>query len=158
MFSSQNRDALERKYKSNLVLNEDLDRSQVSFQANKKLPFYRWFKYKEGFSAPLIKYILSHIATKKGSLLDPFAGSGISLFVAQQLGWKTVGIELLSPAIFSVKVRGMMYRLQSKTVRDLANNIKSMDVETLGVKKYSYRHISTTEGAFSKENEKQLNG
>jgi hypothetical protein len=49
----------EHKFKGSLKINTDLNRTLVSFQANKKLPFYRWFKYKEGFSAPMMNYLIS---------------------------------------------------------------------------------------------------
>ena len=37
----------------------NLSRQIVSFQANKQLPVYRWYKYKEGFSANLIHYLFN---------------------------------------------------------------------------------------------------
>ena len=42
---------LHEAYEEKLVVNTDLTRQLVSFQANKQTPVYRWFKYKEGFSA-----------------------------------------------------------------------------------------------------------
>jgi DNA modification methylase len=71
-------------------------RSLVSFQANKQRPAYRWYKFKEAFSASLIEFLIekANIETE-GILLDPFAGSGTTLFVAQALGFDVEGIELL---------------------------------------------------------------
>ena len=45
------REALYRRYRSKIVPNGELDRTLVSFQANRKRSFYRWLKYKEAFSA-----------------------------------------------------------------------------------------------------------
>ena len=59
-----------------LTVNHDLDRKLVSYQANKTEKEARWCKYKEGFSAPLIRYILKQFALEDGRILDPFAGSG----------------------------------------------------------------------------------
>jgi len=71
-------------------------RSLVSFQANKQRPVYRWYKFKEAFSASLIEFLLEKVdIKKKGVILDPFAGSGTTLFVAQALGFNVEGIELL---------------------------------------------------------------
>ena len=52
------RDSYERTVLLNHFLprirsNEALDRSLVSFQANRTIPYYNWFKYREGFSANL---------------------------------------------------------------------------------------------------------
>ena len=38
-------EALYQKYSDKLVMNPSLTRQLVSFQANKKAPFSRWFKY-----------------------------------------------------------------------------------------------------------------
>ena len=82
--------------KSIISTDFDLTRQLVSFQANKIRPFYRWYKYKEGFSAELVKkYILKYGFNEKTKLLDPFAGSGTALFVSSELGFDSCGIELL---------------------------------------------------------------
>lgn len=72
-----------------------LTRSLVSFQANKTRPVYRWYKYKEGFSADLVEYLFSMYEISSGKILDPFAGSGTALFVAGSLGLDADGVELL---------------------------------------------------------------
>ncbi|MGO8674699.1 MAG: site-specific DNA-methyltransferase [Limisphaerales bacterium] len=85
----------ERRYKDTLVLQPSLSRSLVSFQANKGLAVYRWFKYKEAFSAGLVEYLLTKCRVSGGLLLDPFAGIGTALFAAGALGTRAEGIELL---------------------------------------------------------------
>ncbi len=56
---------------------------------------YRWYKYKEAFSASLIEYLLNKYGITAGHVLDPFAGSGTALFVASAAGMSADGIELL---------------------------------------------------------------
>ncbi len=72
-----------------------LNRQIVSFQANKNLSAYRWYKYKEAFSCDLVKYLLTEYHIPKGIVLDPFAGSGTSLFASSEMGFDSEGIELL---------------------------------------------------------------
>lgn len=82
-------------FKEKLIVQSSLSRSLVSFQSNKKRPVYRWYKFKEAFSAPLIEYLFAKYEIPKGRILDPFAGSGTSLFVASEAGMNADGIELL---------------------------------------------------------------
>src|SRR5947207_2060527 len=76
-------------------LDNSLTRPLVSFQANKARAVYRWFKYKEAFSAGLVEHLLNKQRISGGILLDPFAGSGTALFAAGALSMRAEGIELL---------------------------------------------------------------
>lgn len=89
-----NREA-ELRWKDRLAVQNSLTRSLVSFQANKDRAVYRWFKYKEAFSAGLVEHLLNKYCRSGGVLLDPFAGRGTALFAAGTLGRRTEGIELL---------------------------------------------------------------
>jgi DNA modification methylase len=72
-----------------------LSRSLVSFQANKTRAVYKWYKFKEAFSASLVEYLFDKYQIREGHILDPFAGSGTALFAASALGINADGIELL---------------------------------------------------------------
>lgn len=84
-----------RHFGCKVVVEPVLNRQMVSFQANKVRPAYRWYKYKEAYSAALVEYLLDRGAVNSGVLLDPFAGSGTTLFAASRLGLDADGIELL---------------------------------------------------------------
>src|SRR5947209_14898260 len=88
------RDSL-RQFADKIRVQSSLTRSLVSFQANKTRAAYRWYKYKEAFSAPLIEHLLSCHASRAEKIFDPFAGSGTTLFVASAAGASAEGIELL---------------------------------------------------------------
>jgi len=89
-----NREA-ETRWAQRLQVDTSLTRALVSFQANKSRSIYRWFKYKEAFSASLVEHLLRRYRIASGKILDPFAGIGTTLFVAGGLGMKVEGIELL---------------------------------------------------------------
>jgi DNA modification methylase len=86
---------LSRQFKEKFVVQSSLTRSLVSFQANKSRAVYRWYKYKEAFSASLIERLIHQCGVEKGKILDPFAGSGTALFIASENGLDVDGIELL---------------------------------------------------------------
>ena len=94
----------------------NLNRKVVSFQANKDEPIYRWFKYKEGFSAALVKYFLTEYGTKTGKLLDPFAGAGTTLFAGQELGWTSYGVELLPVGVFVMQTREALNEIVESSI------------------------------------------
>ncbi len=85
---------LSQHFQDKFIVQPSLTRQLVSFQANKTMASYRWYKYKEAFSAPLVEYLLSRYGIS-GKVLDPFAGSGTTLFAASAMGMDVDGIELL---------------------------------------------------------------
>ncbi len=87
--------ALREHFQSTFSVQPLLSRSLVGFQANKNRPVYRWYKFKEAFSASLVEYLLQKYGIRSGRILDPFAGSGAALFAASAMGLKADGIELL---------------------------------------------------------------
>ncbi|MDP2750510.1 MAG: site-specific DNA-methyltransferase [Nanoarchaeota archaeon] len=98
--------ALLNHFQEKFLIDQNLNRQLVSFQDNKNRPVYRWYKFKEAFSASLVEYLLNKYEIKSGRLLDPFAGSGTALFAASSLGMDAEGIELLAIGhqIISTKV------------------------------------------------------
>ncbi|MBI2832287.1 MAG: site-specific DNA-methyltransferase [Chloroflexi bacterium] len=86
---------LERYFKDKFLIQLSLTRTLVSFQANKIRPVYRWYRYKEAFSATLVEHLFQSYGITGGRCLDPFAGSGTALFAASGLGINSDGIELL---------------------------------------------------------------
>lgn len=151
------RDLLEEKYAHLITHNPQLKRTLVSFQANKNAPYYRWFKYKEGFSARMVHYLLNTLTAKRGALLDPFSGTGTALFASRELGWEATGIELLPVGCAITKARQAAEQVDMARLRKEMETIRDMDFST--VKPDSpIRHIPITEGAFSRETEARLNG
>ncbi len=87
-------DELKSRFASKLLTDSRLSRQAVSFQASKNLPRARWFKFKEAFSPSLVRSLLEEEGVN-GLVLDPFAGSGTTLFAASELGLPSYGIEVL---------------------------------------------------------------
>ena len=145
------------RYEDRLVVNPDIDRKMVSFQANKRENGYRWFKYKEGFSATLMRYVFEKTGIRSGCILDPFAGAGTALFTAAELGINAHGIELLPVCAEIIEVRKLV--LESSEKHALASGIKTFGASRIWEKKgqtLSFPHLRITQGAFSQETEYQL--
>ena len=87
------RQALYERFASRIEVGDYLSRKLVSYQGNKKTPGLRWLKYKEGFSAGLVKGLLEQTAAK--SVLDPFSGAGTAVLTAGSMGIPGTGIEIM---------------------------------------------------------------
>lgn len=145
---------LEDSYSDKLEVNSDLSRSLVSFQANKKVPGYRWYKFKEGYSLSLVDYVLRKLdLTEKSELIDPFVGSGTSVFAASQKGIDSTGIELLPLGTEIIEVRKILFSNKKNRIR---NDIKRW-IKEKPWRKFNgptnINYINITEGAYPAENE-----
>jgi DNA modification methylase len=148
-------DALAERFREKMRVNRVLDRKLVSFQANKAEVGHRWCKYREGFSAELIRYIIEETGLS-GPVLDPFAGSGTALFVAAELGLDAVGIELLPCSAEIIQVRHAV--LHSDKLK-VAKGIRHAAEKRAWMKpgpECPFSHLQITAGAFPTENERHL--
>jgi DNA modification methylase len=145
-----------QKYSDVLSTDYSLTRQLVSFQANKKRPVYRWYKYKEAFSASLVEYLLEKYSINQGVMLDPFAGAGTALFAASNLGLDADGIELLPVGQKLIEVRKILdhqftpkdHDALSKWLNDepWKNRKKIVELNTLRI----------TEGAYSPKTAREI--
>ncbi|MGO9636391.1 MAG: DNA methyltransferase [Terracidiphilus sp.] len=148
--------ALMARFVPKIEINWDLDRSLVSFQANREEIGHRWCKYREGFSASLIRYVIDRVGIRDGKILDPFAGSGTTLIIAAELGLDAVGIELLPSGAEIIEVRNAVLNADRKILeKQIRTTIKERKWAQSG-ERQPFAHLRITTGAFSEENERQL--
>jgi hypothetical protein len=72
----------------------DYDRPISSNRAALRLPFQRWFKFKEAFSPRFILDCVKSLETAPQTCLDPFGGSGTTALTCQFLGIRPTTIEV----------------------------------------------------------------
>jgi len=158
--SQKFRDTLFRNYQDKLKINRQINRSLISFQANKNEPFYRWFKYKEGFSSAFVKYILNLFGTPGSgqTVLDPFAGIGTTVTASIQNGFNAAGIELLPPGILATNTRIAAGRIDPEVFTNTLTAIEVLNFQEKNIpQKYFFKHLTITKGAFSEETELAIN-
>ena len=151
------RDSLEKAYADRIRVNSDLDRSLVSFQRNKEEPFYRWFKYKEGFSSRLVQYLLATVE-KAGVVLDPFAGAGAALFASRDMGWNAIGIELLPVGVFAMEARLAAEEIDKRMFAKAVAQAEGVDFARHFADGETFTHLGITQGAFPDDTEREILG
>ena len=116
--STAERDALYARFSNRLVVREELTRRLVSYQANKWQPGLRWVRYKEGFSADLVRDALREA---DGPVLDPFAGIGTTALVASGEGRQATAIEIMPVGVRT-----------ARAIAHVANDVDRAAVEAAG--------------------------
>ena len=73
---------------------EIADRSSSTFTKNMSLPVHSWFRYSAGFSATWVEQVIRERSSQdEVRVLDPFAGSGTTLLVAESIGCASIGLD-----------------------------------------------------------------
>lgn len=113
-------EALNAKFEPVMRVDERLTRALVSFQDSKQSPGFRWYRFKEAFSAALVDRLLDEYGLSQGCLLDPFAGSGTALFAAAKRGMDADGIELLPIGQQIISARHIAFERRNEVIATLS--------------------------------------
>jgi DNA modification methylase len=128
----------------------------VSFQANKAEPVFRWFKYREGFSRDLVTYCLEAAnISSKDRVLDPFAGTGATLFTAASIGCNGLGIELMPVGVRFMNFRQLVNDIGTEGLLEVLHLIDRKPWKKSKLAE-PYPHLRITRGAYPAETEKSL--
>ena len=142
-------DSLSRAYP---VVEDSEFSALVNFRTNKNVPRHNWFTYKQGYSEKLIsKLLLEEKPSKKHYILDPFTGVGTTNVVAQNFGYKSIGLDINPVATFAAGVKTTVF--SQNEVQEINQKIKD----------FSFKHNPTSipdspllETSFKKESFNKL--
>ncbi len=82
-----------------------------AFASNKTLPIHRWVPWIAGFSCGFVRDALERYLSRKGTVLDPFAGVGTTLVEALLLGHRAIGFEINPYAALACYAKTSAYRI-----------------------------------------------
>ncbi|MDH7486754.1 MAG: DNA methyltransferase [Anaerolineae bacterium] len=143
---------MERQYAPFLRLRLEFGRA-VTYVPNKDEPRYRWYRYKEAFSRQLVVNLLQEWQLPPGVLVfDPFAGCGTTLLACQELGYPSLGVDILPLAVFITGVK-LRRDYQADELEAAAEYLLSLPFQDNG-KQLPRVHIIDL--AFSEETQRRL--
>lgn len=154
------RTAIEEKYWPITEITDRFNRQSVSYQLSKKDCLHRWLKYKEGFSASLVKMLLDDFGLKKGDIVaDPFMGSGTTALVSILNGYNSIGFDILPMSQIAIKAKTLIYEYDLTELQRMLDEIALLDVPQgyskktpeISITKDGYPAMTAHELAYYKE-------
>ena len=146
--------SLKKSMRAILCPTTRFNRRLVSYQDNKDASTHRWFKYKEGFSAKLVKNFIDEFNLDSSHhILDPFAGVSTTMLVARELGINATGIEVMPMGDVIWRAKSSVGRGE---VSELQKIRKWTESTPPGKSGNSFPHLTITRHAFPSEQEAQL--
>ena len=148
--------ALAQRFSDRLSTDQQLNRTLVSYQGNRRVPGFRWMKYKEAFSVGLVERFLAEHNPKE--VLDPFAGVGTVPLAAVWRGLSGTGIEIMPVGVrvgqaIASAANGLPEVELSRVSQGLLRRLESGRKPP---KKYAFPHVNITARAFSQEAEEAI--
>jgi len=103
-------------------------RRSVTFQINKKLPVHRWFPFTQGYSEPLVDFLIEYFGAEENSnatILDPFVGSGTTILTSKKRGINTISFDISPLMIWVSKIKVSSLDIKNfKKVNDFLSKLK----------------------------------
>ena len=115
---------------------ELFDPVTVTFKGGRKEPFARWYPYLEGYSTQFVEAILERYAPNAQTILDPFAGTGTTVFAASELN-KTAYFCEVNPVLQFISLTKIRVRKLKQSQRStLAQALAHAKVSLKELEKY----------------------
>jgi site-specific DNA-methyltransferase (cytosine-N4-specific) len=147
--------SLEQKLIDITIVSNDFNRQSVSYQLSKNDCLHRWLKYKEGFSAELVKKLLKEFEIKAGdTVLDPFSGSGTTNLVCKMQGINSIGFDILPMSRIAIEAKQSVYKYDLTEIKQLISDIENLSILSNYNKRTLY--INITNGAYPENTEKEI--
>lgn len=146
---------LEKRFKVIYPENENATYSSLlNYSDDLNRPRQRWYRYKEGFSLELVRKIINEYnRNNKGTIMDPFLGSGSTIIAANQLGLNGIGFEVNPFSYFLSKSKLRNYSTE------IAEEFKRASQDVLIIESdrdYKLPALSISENVFNNDVENYL--
>lgn len=106
-----------------------MSKKEVTFVKSKDTPFQRWYPYIEGYSPDFVKSLIKNFGIKDTLVYEPFAGTGTTLFAADEENISTVYSEVNPLLQYLIITKIKVLRAKEIHRKKLSANLK--DIATL---------------------------
>ncbi len=103
-----------------------MSKKDVTFVKSKDIPFQRWYPYIEGYSTDFVKSLIKNFDIKDTLIYEPFAGTGTTLFAADDEGLSTVYSEVNPLLQYLILTKAKVLRAKEVQRKKLSDNLKDI--------------------------------
>jgi DNA modification methylase len=103
-----------------------MNKKDVTFVKSKDTPFQRWYPYIEGYSPDFVKSLIKNFDIKDTLVYEPFAGTGTTLFAADEEGISTVYSEVNPLLQYLILTKTKVLRAKEGHRKKLSENLKNI--------------------------------
>lgn len=103
-----------------------MSKKDVTFVKGKNTPFQRWYPYIEGYSTDFVKSLITNFDIKDTLIYEPFAGTGTTLFAADEEGLSTVYSEVNPLLQYLILTKTKVLRAKESQRKKLSVNLKDI--------------------------------
>jgi tRNA G10 N-methylase Trm11 len=103
-----------------------MGKKDVTFVKSKDIPFQRWYPYIEGYSTDFVKSLIKNFDIKDTLVYEPFAGTGTTLFAADDEGLSTVYSEVNPLLQYLILTKTKVLRAKEGQRKKLSDNLKDI--------------------------------
>jgi len=147
--------SLEQKLIPIMIVSNDFNRQSVSYQLSKNDSLHRWLKYKEGFSADLVRRLIKEFNIKQGdTVLDPFVGSGTTSLVCKMQGINSIGFDILPMSKIAIQAKQSILDYDLLEIKRMISEIENLLMPESFNKRTPY--VTITDGAYPDNTEKEI--
>lgn len=118
---------VKRLIKQNLSEVDSVDgmtKKDVTFVKSKDTPFQRWYPYIEGYSPDFVKSLIKNFEIKDTLIYEPFAGTGTTIFAADEEGLSTVYSEVNPLLQYLIQTKTNVLIAKETLRKKLSDNLK----------------------------------
>ena len=103
-----------------------MSKKDVTFVKSKDTSFQRWYPYIEGYSTDFVKSLIKNFDIKDTLIYEPFAGTGTTLFAADNEGLSTVYSEVNPLLQYLILTKTKVLRAKEPQRKKLSDNLKNI--------------------------------